>query len=380
MSAPRPGSRAARASRLDRTGWSISRPLVRRATTSHRSSITRTARYYAFGTTAACRRTTRSSVAPGFGPRSTRTATAISYGLTFHPATGQVFDLELGPLGGDKVSIILPGRNYGWPLYSYGRDNDSSPLPHPNREGIEPALITWQPGIAPQGMTFYTGDRFPNWKGQLFIASIQRGRTVGTGGVERVVFNEKLWELRRETMFTDLKQRVRDVRAGPRRIALLHDRRRRRSGTQDRADRVSQVGRGWRERDPVGLRKLGLDPCPTLRRQPGSDPQCIVSAPIEAAIAWRTGRVTSCTRRLSPRARSALDCRCRFSFQRDVQPGPASRPVRHLHRIRTARARVTAPGLADRGGHPSAKGNSGVQTRRPMSEPSWPSLLLSEWK
>jgi glucose/arabinose dehydrogenase len=137
------------------------------------------------------------------------------YGLTFHPTTGQVFDLELGPLGGDKVSIILPGRNYGWPLYSYGRDNDSSPLPHPNREGIEPALITWQPGIAPQGMTFYTGDRFPNWKGQLFVASIQRGRTAGTGGVERVVFSEKLWELRRETMFMDLKQRVRDVRQGP---------------------------------------------------------------------------------------------------------------------------------------------------------------------
>ena len=137
------------------------------------------------------------------------------YGITFHPSTGQVMNVELGPLGGDKVNVILPGKNYGWPLYSYGRDNDSSPLPHPNRDGIEPALITWQPGIAPQGVTFYTGDRFPTWKGNLLVASIQRGRIPGTGGVERVVFNERLWELRRETMFQDLKQRVRDIRQGP---------------------------------------------------------------------------------------------------------------------------------------------------------------------
>lgn len=137
------------------------------------------------------------------------------YGLAVHPTSGAIFQAELGPLGGDKINIILPGKNYGWPLYSYGRQNDSAPIDHPNRDGIEPALITWQPGIAPSGLMFYTGDKFPMWKGNLFVGSIQRGRIPGTGGIERVVFNDKLWELRRETMLTDLKQRVRDVRQGP---------------------------------------------------------------------------------------------------------------------------------------------------------------------
>ena len=64
-------------------------------------------------------------------------------------------------------------------------------------------------------MTFYTGDKFPKWKGNIFVGSIVRGRTPGTGGIERVVFNDKLWELRRESLLQDLRQRVRDVRQGP---------------------------------------------------------------------------------------------------------------------------------------------------------------------
>ncbi len=137
------------------------------------------------------------------------------YGLAVHPTSGVLFDAELGPLGGDKINIILPGRNYGWPLYGYGRQNDSSPMEHPFREGIEPALITWQPGITPSGLIFYTADRFPAWKGNLIVGSIQRGRIAGTGGIERVVFNDKMWELRRETMLTALHQRIRDIRQGP---------------------------------------------------------------------------------------------------------------------------------------------------------------------
>jgi aldose sugar dehydrogenase len=137
------------------------------------------------------------------------------YGLAIHPTSGAVFDAELGPLGGDKINIILPGRNYGWPLYGYGRQNDSTPMEHPYRDGIEPALIIWQPGITPSGLIFYTGNRFPAWKDNLIVGSIQRGRIAGTGGIERVVFNDKMWELRRETMLTDLHQRVRDIRQGP---------------------------------------------------------------------------------------------------------------------------------------------------------------------
>ncbi len=137
------------------------------------------------------------------------------FGIAPNPATGQIFHVELGPLGGDKINILKPGGNYGWPTYGYGRDNDGSPMEHPNREGIEPAWITWNPGITPSGLLFYTGDKFPNWKGNIFVGSVQRGRIPGTGAVERIVFNEKLWELRRETIAAELHQRIRDVRQGP---------------------------------------------------------------------------------------------------------------------------------------------------------------------
>ncbi len=137
------------------------------------------------------------------------------YGLAIHPITGELFHAELGPLGGDKLNIIKAGGNYGWPLYGYGSYNDSEPMAHPNREGIEPALIIWQPGIVPSGLVFYTGDAFPQWQGNLFAGSIQRGRIPGTGGLERVVFNGQMQEIQRETLVTELRQRVRDIDQGP---------------------------------------------------------------------------------------------------------------------------------------------------------------------
>jgi glucose/arabinose dehydrogenase len=136
------------------------------------------------------------------------------HGIAANPATGQIFHAELGPMGGDKINILKPGGNYGWPTYGYGRDNDGSPMLPPT-EGIEQAWITWNPGITPSGLLFYTGDKFPNWKGNIFVGSIQRGKIPGTGHLERVVFNDKLWEQRRESMLEDFRQRVRDVRQGP---------------------------------------------------------------------------------------------------------------------------------------------------------------------
>jgi glucose/arabinose dehydrogenase len=136
------------------------------------------------------------------------------HGIAANPATGQIFHGELGPLGGDKINILKAGGNYGWPTFGYGRDNDGSPMLPPG-EGIEQAWITWNPGITPSGLLFYTGDKFPKWKGNIFVGSIQRGRTPGTGHFERVVFNDKLWELRRETILEDFHQRVRDIRQGP---------------------------------------------------------------------------------------------------------------------------------------------------------------------
>ena len=76
-------------------------------------------------------------------------------------------------------------------------------------------MIVWLPSIAPTGLTFYTGDRFPAWKGNLFVGSTRRGEIPRTGSLERVVLNEKFEELRRETLLADLHQRIRDVRQGP---------------------------------------------------------------------------------------------------------------------------------------------------------------------
>ncbi len=137
------------------------------------------------------------------------------FGLAAHPVTGQMFQVELGPYGGDKVNILKAGGDYGWPDYSYGRQNDSSPIPDPHVPGIEQALLVWLPGITPSGILFYTGDKFPAWKNNMFVGSTIRGRVNGASGVERVVFNDKMWETRRETILSELKQRIRDIRQGP---------------------------------------------------------------------------------------------------------------------------------------------------------------------
>jgi glucose/arabinose dehydrogenase len=138
------------------------------------------------------------------------------HGLTVHPVTGQVFSAEHGPNGGDEVNLIKPGANYGWPDYSHGRNYDGKELTAlPLASGIEKPLVVWLPSIAPSGLLFYQGDGFPAWKGNLFIGSARRGEINGTGGLERVVLNAELGELRRETLLTQLGKRVRDVAQGP---------------------------------------------------------------------------------------------------------------------------------------------------------------------
>jgi glucose/arabinose dehydrogenase len=137
-------------------------------------------------------------------------------GLTIHPVTGAVLSNENGPNGGDEINLILPGKNYGWPTISYGRDYNGPRISDvPWKEGFEQPLVTWIPSIAVSGMTFYSGDRFPNWKGNVFVGGMRYGEIYGTGRLERVVFNDKMEELRRESLLLDLKQRIRDVRQGP---------------------------------------------------------------------------------------------------------------------------------------------------------------------
>jgi glucose/arabinose dehydrogenase len=137
-------------------------------------------------------------------------------GLTIHPTNGAVLTAEHGPNGGDEVNVILPGRNYGWPKWSYGRTYEGPRWSEtPLAPGIEQPLMLWIPSIAPTGLMFYTGDRFPSWKGNLFVGSARRGEVPRTGGLERVVVTDKMEELRRETLLAELHQRIRDVRQGP---------------------------------------------------------------------------------------------------------------------------------------------------------------------
>jgi aldose sugar dehydrogenase len=139
-----------------------------------------------------------------------------SLGLAMHPGTGEMWENENGPNGGDEINILKPGRNYGWPIVSYGRDYPgpwhTSP---PGHAGYEAPVVIWVPSIAVSGMTFYTGDRLPKWKGDVFVGSLRTGEIPGTGHLERILFNEKMEELRRESLLTDLRQRIRDVRQGP---------------------------------------------------------------------------------------------------------------------------------------------------------------------
>ncbi len=138
-----------------------------------------------------------------------------SLGLTVHPVTGAILQAEHGPNGGDEVNSILPGRNYGWPKYTFGRNYDGPHFPDPPiAQGIEDPLILWVPSIGPSGMTVYTGDKFPAWKNNIFVGSVRWGEIPRTGSLQRVVVTEKLDELRRESLLGELHQRIRDVRQG----------------------------------------------------------------------------------------------------------------------------------------------------------------------
>ena len=137
-------------------------------------------------------------------------------GLIVHPQTGMLWQHENGPNGGDEINIILPGRDYGWPVLSFGRDYPGPRVSeHPTREGTESPLVVWLPAIAVAGMAVYTGDQFPAWRGNVFVGAMTEGRIPGTGHLQRVVFNDKTEEVRRESMLRELRQRIREVRQGP---------------------------------------------------------------------------------------------------------------------------------------------------------------------
>jgi len=132
-------------------------------------------------------------------------------GAAINPSTGKLWVIEHGPLGGDKISIIKPGANYGWPNVSYGRRYNGDLLAGKGlteKEGVEQPVYFWYPDIAPCGMIFYTGDMFPEWKGNLLIGGM------GAKSLIRVVLDgDKI--VAEEHLLTELNQRVREVEQGP---------------------------------------------------------------------------------------------------------------------------------------------------------------------
>ena len=139
-------------------------------------------------------------------------------GAALHPETGELWLVDHGPQGGDEINIVRAGRDYGWPDVSYGVQYDArqadgrTNVPVGNgrtsMQGVEEPIYYWVPSIAPSGMAFYTGDLFPEWRGNLFVGAMAGRhlvRLVLDG--ERVVAEEKLLE--------DLDLRVREVRQGP---------------------------------------------------------------------------------------------------------------------------------------------------------------------
>ncbi len=139
-------------------------------------------------------------------------------GAAIHPQTGELWAIDHGPQGGDEINIVRAGKDYGWPDVSYGKQYDARQSDGRKNvsvgngatsgKGVEEPIYYWVPSIAPSGMMFYTGDLFPEWKGNLFIGAMAGQhlvRLVLNG--ERVVSEEKL--------LADRKERIRYVRQGP---------------------------------------------------------------------------------------------------------------------------------------------------------------------
>ncbi len=129
-------------------------------------------------------------------------------GAALHPVTGKLWTAEHGARGGDEINVPEAGKNYGWPVITYGRDYSGAAIGEGSRKaGMEQPLFYWDPSIAPSGMAFYTGDQFPAWRGNVFVGALA-GQLVSrlTLDGEKVVGEERL--------FAGMNKRIRDVRQG----------------------------------------------------------------------------------------------------------------------------------------------------------------------
>ena len=140
-------------------------------------------------------------------------------GLFVHPETGQIWETEHGPMGGDEINIIEAGKNYGWPVISYGREYTNEPVGsgERRREGMEEPFMFWSPSPAVGGITIYTGDRFPDWKGNIFVGALGAGTHLGARRLHRIALSGLGFPQRggNWTMLRELERRIRDVKQGP---------------------------------------------------------------------------------------------------------------------------------------------------------------------
>jgi glucose/arabinose dehydrogenase len=130
-------------------------------------------------------------------------------GLAIHPVTGELWEIEHGPRGGDEVNLIEKGKNYGWPVIGYGIDYSGARIHETSaKDGMEQPLKYWVPSIAPSGMAFYTGTLFPKWNGNLFTGALRSTMLVRLTLNGHAVTSE-------ERLLQNLHERIRDVRQGP---------------------------------------------------------------------------------------------------------------------------------------------------------------------
>jgi aldose sugar dehydrogenase len=150
---------------------------------------------------------------PGYKPEIWTLGHRNPLGLYINPIDGKLWSTEEGPQGGDELNLIMKGKNYGWPEVSLGRNYDGTTVGKGfSAPGYEEPVVYWVPAIAISGLSFYNGDKFPNWKGSAFVGGMRNN----TGQhIQRVWFNPKGDPIGREIMLADLKQRIREVKPGP---------------------------------------------------------------------------------------------------------------------------------------------------------------------